>query len=195
MSSGLKAAIVVLILLVVPTLSFVGCGISVYNSEVSLREDHNAQEDVNRIVFEKFQKIVVEKAGVVKASVEAQKELFGLIMNSKSGGGGSLMNFIHEHNPNPDAALTETSKQFRDIMVSIEGLREEFARAQKRSREIEANHTKLLKSFVSSQMVSLFGGDMTPLETQIITSTRTEEVFTTGIDDQSLDPFNTLEKK
>ena len=173
---------------------FVISGASYYNREVNLRTLHGAQEDVNRIIFEKFQKTIVEKAGVVQASVEAQKELFSMIMGSKSGKGEALVKFVQEHNPNPDQALTETSQQFRDIMVSIEGLRGEFSNAQIKSRDIEREHAGLINGFWSRKMLVLFGANIEPLKTRIITSTDTEDVFATGKDDTPIDPFNKLKK-
>lgn len=174
---------------------FLVSGSNYYNQEVNLRTLHEAQEDVNKIIFEKFQKTIVEKAGVVQASVDAQKELFKMIMDSKSGKeGGTLAKFIQEHNPNPDQALTETSQQFKDIMISIEGLRQEFSNAQERSRDIEREHKRLISGFWTSKILPIFGANMEPLKTQIITSTNTENVFTTGRDDNPIDPFNKLKK-
>ncbi|MDP6442821.1 MAG: hypothetical protein QF805_03420 [Pirellulaceae bacterium] len=181
--TGFKILIACIVLIVIPAVSFVGCGTSVYNQEVQLRNLHEANEDANKVVYNKFQKVIQEKAGVVNASVDAQERLFALIMNSKSGqGGGHLMKFIHENNPNPDQALTETSKQFKDIMVSIEGLRTEFEKVQKRSLDIERQHKDILGGFWSSKLLAAFGGDSTKLETQIVVGPETTDAFETGQD-------------
>lgn len=173
-----KILIALFLAFTVPVFTFIGCGTSYYNTEVSLRNAHEANEDANRVVYNKFVNILQEKAGVMNASVDAQKELFETIMNSKSGqGGGALVKFIHEHNPNPDAALTETSRQFTMIMNEISGLREEFARIQKKSLQIEKDHKDLVNGFFSGKMLFVFGGDRTPLETNIVTGTETEEAF------------------
>jgi hypothetical protein len=171
-------------------------GVSCFNSEVALRNEHKAQGDVNQVVYDKFHKTITEQAGVVMASQDSIKELFKIIMDSKSGkaGAGKLVSFIREHNPNPDKALVENGLKFTKLMASIAGLREEFARAQKRSLEIERNHNDLIKGYWSRKMIINFGGDVTPLETQLVTSERTEGAFATG-KDEALDPFGKNKKK
>lgn len=172
-----------LAILVVPTIAFVGCGVYYYNEEVGLRTAHEANEDANKIVYNKFVNVISEKAGVVNASVDAQKELFAIIMNSKKGTTGTLLNFIHQHNPNPDQALTETSAMFRDLMASIEGLREEFAKVQKKSRDIEREHTNLIGSFFPKNIfLPMFGANTEPLETQIVVGPETDDAFNGGGD-------------
>lgn len=167
---AVAAAVVVVVLVAAATTS--------YNQQISLRNAHEANEDANQVVYTKFVNILQEQAGVVNASVEAQKELFALIMNSKSGqGGGAMIKFIREHNPNPDAALTETSKQFTSIMNEISGLREEFARAQKKSLQIEKDHKDLVQGFFSSRLIAMLGGDLAPLDTNIVTAPETAAAF------------------
>lgn len=162
---------------------FFGVGISTYNSEVSLRNQHEAIQKNNQVLFSKFVSIVTEKAGVVVANKEAQKELFNVIMSSKTGNtGGVLAQFIQQHNPNPDQALVETSKQFADLSSSIEGLRNEFASGQTIALQVEKDHNDLLKGFVSSKVLTLFGGNKTPLKTQLVVTSDTSEAFSTGVD-------------
>ncbi len=160
-----------------------GYGISCYNEEVQLRNEHEANEKANQVVYTKFTRTVIEKCGVQNASVQAQKDLFAIVMNSKSGVSGALANFISQHNPNPDVALSETGAGFRSIMASIEGLREEFARVQKRSLAIEQTHKDLLGGYISGGMVRRFGGNMEPLVTQIIKSPEATRAFATGVDE------------
>jgi hypothetical protein len=168
----------------------VGC----FNREVALRNEHKAQGDVNQVVYDKFHKTITEQAGVVMASQTSIKELFKIIMESKSGkASGSLVNFVREHNPNPDRSLLENGQKFTKLMASIAGLREEFARAQKRSLDIEREHNNLIKGYWSRSAIVKFGGDVTPLETQLVTSDRTEGAFATG-KDEALDPFGKNKK-
>lgn len=187
--AGALAAVALLI-------SAVFVGAYYYNREVDLREAHKAQEDISMAQFDKFKKTVMEKAGVTKASTETQKELFEIIMNSKSKSDekGALVSFVHEHNPNPDGALESINQQYNDLSVAIEGMRDQFYRAQMKSRDIEREHAKLVRGFFAGTFISMVGGDTTPLDTNIITSTATDEVFESGKDDEILDPFGTMEK-
>lgn len=159
---------------------FGGSILSVLNANADLRAQFSAQEDNNQIVFDKFKKILQEKAGVVNASQASLRELYGIVMSSKQGvDGAGLMKFIQQHNPNPN--FGDQTALFKDLMVSIEQLRNEFAREQQKSRSIQQEHDRLRTRPISGTLLSIFS-DNSPLETNIITSSETQETFESGTD-------------
>ena len=173
MISGALLGVIVIICGIV----FVAGIPGVYDEAIQYRNLHEANEGANKVVYNKFLTVLTTKGKITTASVEAQQDLFATVMNSKQKSAGALLNFLHEHNPNPDQALTKTSELFKDMMASVEGLREEFARVQKKSLDIEREHKNLIQGFWTSMQLSWTSADMTPLETQIVTAPETEEAF------------------
>lgn len=83
------------------------------------------------------------------------------------------MSWISEANPDFDAAL------YRDVANSIESERHRFLEAQRLLLDIKREHDNLRQQFPSSVLV----GGRPALEIEIITSSRTTDVYETGSED------------
>lgn len=146
--------------------------VSVDNQEIELRTEAEAQNKKCEAYFDKMWKILQQKAGVTSQYKDGFKEIYIGLMEGRYGkGDGSLMKWVQEANPTFDASL------YKDLMNSIEIQREGFFQEQERLIDIKREHQNLMKKFPSSLFID---SDVKELDIKIITSAKTNEVYTTG---------------
>lgn len=148
-------------------------------SEVQLRNQIEAQQDVNKASHDTMWKILSDKAGVTSEYKNAFEKIYPqLIAGRYQDRHNLLMQFVKEANPKFDTSL------YKNLMVSIEAERKVFFRSQKKLRDLKRQHDTLLDQPPSSWFV----GSRPHIDVVIVTSTATEEAFETGKDDRSLFP-------
>lgn len=153
-----------------------GWTIGTSNREVRLRNQVEAQQEANQSVFDRTWKIIQQNANVASEYTEQFKESYSDIMDSSSGGNTRLLAFIQSVNPQYDTAL------FANLQTSIEANRRDFDRVQQRLIDLRREHNNLLETFPTGMILTgVFGRQ--PVEIQIVTSSRTEEAFETGTED------------
>lgn len=143
------------------------------NTEIELRNQANAQQQANTVIFDKMKKVVFQQAQVASKYAEDFTKVYQGLMTARYEGKDPLMNWISEHNPNLDASIYKT------IQTSIAGLRAEFATVQNRLIDIKREHMNLLQRIPSTWFV----GSRDTLQIQIVTSTETKQVFESGVED------------
>lgn len=156
----------------------IGVGFCMYfsynNTEIRLRTQAEAQRDKVEGVYDKMWKIIQQKAQVSDEYKEAFKEIYPeLIAGRYSNGGGGLMMWIKENNPEFDSSL------YKDLMHSIEVYRTEFQKSQERMIDIIREHTTLITVFPSRWFIS----NKVPIEYTVISSTKSKQVMENGLDD------------
>ena len=173
MSTNLIIILAVVALLIIIALMF----FSYNNKEIALRKEADAQRDKIKAVHDKMFKIIQEKANVTSEYRDAFEKIYpDLIAGRYSNGGGEMMKWIQEQNPNFDTAL------YHDLMQSIEVQREAFTTAQTRMLDIINQRAALVEQYPSRWFIS----NKTPIEYTVIASSHTNEVTRTGIDDDVL---------
>lgn len=147
------------------------------NTEIRLRNQIDAQQEANKTVFDQTWKIIQQQAGVASEYKDSFREVYGEIMQERYSNkrGGALFSWIHEHNPEFDSSL------FAKVMSSIEVQRTQFTAVQKRLIDLKREHDDMLEVFPSSLFLAVAGRQ--PVNIQIVTSTKTEETFKTGTED------------
>ena len=155
---------------------FVGCAaITTTNSEARLRNLIAAKQDDNRNEFDLMWKKIAQVAEVSDKDRESLQNLFVAHAEARTGdgGGGEIMKWVQESVPNvpPDT--------YRDLRTIIVASRDRFAERQKELRDFKREHDNLLTTIPSKWFLS---GKL-PIEVKIITSTKTEATFKTGVDD------------
>ena len=143
------------------------------NREISLRNQSDAQIGKIEGVYDKMWKVIQQKAKVTSEYKEAFKEIYPELISGRYSEGDKLMKWIQEDNPDFDASL------YKDLMQSIEILRTEFQHAQERELDIIREHKNLRQKFPGS----LFVGRREEIEYNIISSTLTKTIMTTGLED------------
>jgi hypothetical protein len=156
-------------------LAIVGMRISCSNDEIGLRNQAKAQQDCNKIIYDKVWKTISQIAQVAAKYEEAFKTIYTKIMDERYGkeGDNLLAKFITEQNPNLSTDL------YNQIIDAVKANRAEFATVQKKLVDIKREHDNLRQKFPGS----IFVGSRPELQIQIVTSTKTEETFKSGKED------------
>jgi len=157
-------------LLIIPVMMYA----SYSNQEVRLRNALAAQQKSNEAVFDNTWKILKQQAGVTEAHKDAFKEIYSDLMHARyDSGGGDMMKWIQEQNPQFDSSL------FSKLMTSIEAQRTIFTREQQKLIDMKREHDNLLQTIPSS----FFVGSRPVVQVTIVTSGKTDQSFSTGRDD------------
>lgn len=166
---GCGALVAGFLLLVV--IVFVVC-LGYYNKEVSLRNQFNAQEKANTAIYDNVWKTISQQAEVSDKYKEDFKDVWKSIVEGQNAG-NALNVFVNRHNPNFD------SKIYVKLMSTIEGSRKEFTNNQVKLVDIKREHDNLRLGMPSSLIV----GSKPELELKLVTSSKTNETFQTGKED------------
>jgi len=154
--------------------------ISYQNKEIDLRNLMASQVQVIEANYDKMWKVLKQKAGITDKAKDAFKEMYvPLIEGRYSHGGGQMMQWLKEHNPQFDFSL------FKDLMTSVEALRDEFFQEQKKLISMSKQHKDLLMKIPSRW----FLGGIEHIEIKVISSTKTKQVMESGVEDD-IDLFN-----
>jgi hypothetical protein len=155
-----------------------GCGgmycLSTVSREVDLRTQIQAKQEANKPSFDTMWKILAQKAGVTEQFKKDFKEIWPeLIAGRYSQGGGKMMLWIQERNPDFDSSL------YKDLMASIEAERKRFLRDQQLLIDYKREHDQLRKRPISGLVLRMFG-DASEATITIVTSAQTDTAFATG---------------
>ena len=175
------------ILVMVGVVIFIGIiaaimNFSYKNSEIDLRNQAKAQQEANKVIFDKVWKVIQQKAQITDKYASDFKSIYGNIMHERYQGDSKqapLFKWIQEHNP------TFSVELYKDLSDAVEANRAEFARVQNRLIDIKREHDNLRQKFPGS----IFVGSKPELEIQIVTSDKTTQVFQTGKENE-VDLFN-----
>lgn len=145
------------------------------NKYVQTENLYEAQVAQNQAVYDEVWKIIQQQAGVTEQYSESFKDNYTSIMNSRNYG-GEMMKWIKESNPNYSPEL------HAKLMTSIETYRTKFTMVQTKLISIHNELKNQLTLFPSRFFTVTLGGHTLP-ELKIVTSTRTDNAFETGKDD------------
>ena len=145
-------------------------GIGYKNTEIELRNQSVAQQKANTVIFDKTWKVISQNVGIANEYKKAFKEVYSELFGIREGDDNPAFKWIHEQNP------TFSTELYKELGDSISGLRAEFAMVQNRLVDIKREHNNLLQRIPSRWFV----GGKEPLEITIVTSTKTEEIFESG---------------
>ena len=172
-----KTIIIIAAIIGIIAVACIGMYFGYNNKEIRLRNEATAQEGKIEAVYDKMWKVIQQKAQVTEEYKDGFHEIYKDIITgrySNSGDGdGSLMKWITESNPEFDASV------YKDLMNSIEVLRNEFTNNQARMLDIIREHKSLCETFPSRWFIS----NKTPIEYEVISSTISKQVMETRLDD------------
>jgi hypothetical protein len=147
------------------------------NKYVTLNNLYEAQVSQDKLVHDEMWKILQQQAGVTENYSESFNKNYTNIMKSRNYG-GEMMKWIQESNPTFDTKL------YDKLMTSIEVYRTKFTMVQSKLISIHNEMKNLLTLFPSRLFLVTIGGHILP-ELNIVTSSRTDNVFVTGKDDDT----------
>lgn len=149
--------------------------ISIENTEIDLRARTEAQNKKCEAYFDKMWKILKQEAGVTNQYKDAFKEIYPKLIEGRyAKGDGSLMKWIQESNPSFDISL------YSKLMRLIEIERTGFFNEQSSLIDMQREH----KVYIQKAPNRWFLDDnLKPVEIKVITSSKTDEVYRTGKED------------
>lgn len=151
--------------------------VSYNNQEARLRNLIVAKQKDNHSQLDNTIKVIAQSAQVTQAQTSALREIIIGNADARATKGGSLATLVHEAVPNLDAS-TET---FRNLQNQIVAARNTWTENQRQLVDYKREHDNLFDVMPSSFFMSMMGKEK--IEIQIVTSTRTEESFNSGKDD------------
>jgi hypothetical protein len=150
--------------------------VSISNTEIELRNSIGATQKSNEAVYDRVWKTISQSAGVTNAYKNGFREVFNDVMKNRyqDGGQGRLMKWVQEANVNFDSSM------YSRLMTVIESNRLDFEREQKRLLDLSREHNNTLQRFPNNIVLSILGRQ--PIAVQIVTSDKTNEAFSSGVD-------------
>jgi hypothetical protein len=182
LSKKAMSIVAVLVVLVVVTLLVVSYVTSVNNEEVRLRNAILAKQRDSVNEYDALWKKINQAVQVTDAHKKALLEVLSTYVAARGpSAGGGVVKWIHEAAPNVDPDT------FRNLQNIITGSRDTFAMRQRELLSLKAEHDTLLESFPSGSLLSMLGREK--IDVTIVTSTKAEETFRRGVDDDVELPF------
>jgi hypothetical protein len=154
--------------------------ISYRNQEVALRSKFNATQSSNKVNYDAMWKIISGVAEVPQQYSQDFKDAYSSILASGSNTSNNSIRGLFATAAGMKVPELNPSL-YAKVQNVIEAERTKFANNQRELLDIKREHDKLCQSFPGS----LFLGGVTPLEAKLVTSTRTEKSFDTGVDDDA----------
>ena len=167
----MKQAIIGGVIIIAFMAGFMLAKYSTQNQEVGLRNAIYAQQQACKTYQDKMWKVISQKAQISDQYRTNFDSIYPKIISGRyADGGGSMMKWIKESNPNFDVSL------YKDLSLSIEAERAGFNREQDRLIDLNREHQNLL----TQVPYKWFLRGTKPIDIIIITSDKTEAVYATG---------------
>ena len=153
--------------------------VSYNNTETRLRNQINATQENNKNVYDNAVKTIQQNAEVTAEQAKAVQGILTSYATARGGSSGKVASMLTEAIPNLDT----TSQTFINLQNILTAARGKFEQNQKQLLDLKREHDNTLTVFPSSFFTGLAGKQ--PIDVTIVTSTRTEAAFQTGIDDDT----------
>lgn len=174
---ALGALIGVFILTAVVVLSM---GVGFHNKEVKLRNLLTAKQTDNKNEMDAMWKTIGQTAQVAEKDRDSLLAIFRDYATARSGGSDNkapLMKWVTESCPQ----VAVNSQTFEKLMNIIQSQRDGFKFRQKELLDFKREHDNLLDTFPNNVFATVL--HRTKIEVVIVTSTRTDNAFKSGKDD------------
>ncbi len=165
-----------LVVAAITTALLITYAVSVNNSEVYLRNSIAAKQKDNESEYDSMWKKIAQAAKVTDAQKGALLEILVAHAEARSGNSGTaVVSWLKESVPNVDTTT------FNNLQNIIAASRDQFTVRQKELLDLKRKHDSLLDSFPSGVFLTLLGRNK--IDVTIITSSKAQETFKTGTDD------------
>lgn len=178
---GLGKFLAVFALLAVLVAGFLGLAIGgFHNTEVALRTQYEAKVDANKADFDNVWKTITQVAQVPAKYKDDFQTVYESYMQARQGGNtgqGPLLAFLTEAVPQYDA-----KELYLKVQTVVESKREAWTTRQKELVDIRREHSVLLRTIPGVFYNVFLSREELPLV--LVTSSRTEDAFQTGLDNE-----------
>lgn len=152
-------------------------GVSVYNDQAALKNTYEMKVEANKTDFDNMFKKIQQSVQIPEAKKEAFKEIYTAYAGARtSEGQGRVMTWVKESAPNVDLSTYDT------VLNIIVGSRDSWTSRQKELVDVARVYNQNLVTFPKNFFLGFFG--FKKIDPQIVTSTRTENAFKTGKDEE-----------
>jgi hypothetical protein len=178
MTPGKIAAIGVLCVILLVGMFGMGT-LSFFNTSTSLITAYEAKLDANKADFDNMWKTIQQVAQVPDQHKEGFKDVMTSYAAARSSGegAGSFLSIMKEAVPD----FSGNAELHAKIQTVVEAQRGVWTTRQKELRDIKRAHDTLVRTFPGVAYNALIGHE--ELVAVVITSTKTEATFETGMDD------------
>lgn len=153
-------------------------GVSFHNQEVTLRNTITAKQTDNRNQMDAMWKTIAQSGEVAEKDRESLSSIFKDYASARTGTDSkAIFNWIKEAVPN----VQVNSDVFKNLMNIIVSQRDGFKFRQTELIDLGREHDNLITKFPGVVFASILGRKH--IDIVIVTSTRTENAFKTGKDD------------
>ncbi len=149
--------------------------VSYTNTEVGLRNQFKAKQTDYTSEFDNMWKKIKQTAQVTDAARQALQDIFVQHAQARTTGGGGLMKWVQESVPN----VQPDSMPFKNLMNIITSSRDRWTMRQKELLDYKREHDNILDKIPSGWFLA----GRQKIDVKIITSSRTEAAFESGVDD------------
>ena len=156
----------------------VGSFLSFSNGEIDLKNRFTQKMTERTAFYDKMWKTISQKSQIALKNDSSFYRNVNAIMQNRKDAGDLFMKWVQESNPN--ANYDQVSALYQDLSRSVEGQRDEFFMEEKMIQNVVMEHNNLIEKFPGSLWNSFLGRKH--LEYKPITSDRTDEVMSTGKD-------------
>lgn len=151
-------------------------GVGIYNTQASLQNTYEMKVKDNQSEFDNMWKKIQQVVQIPEAKKEAFRDVFVSYAEARtSEGQGKLMSWIQESVPNLDLSTYDNAMNI--IVASRDG----WTMRQKELVDMARVYNQNLVVFPKNVFLSMTG--FKKIDPKIVTSTRTDEAFATGKDD------------
>ena len=162
--------------LVIIGMGIIGKGISLYNQEISLKNQIEAKQQENTANFDNMWKKIKQTAQVSDKYKDGLKEVLSSYTSGrKKESDQLLMDWTKEAVPTFDSSI------YKQLMNIITASRDDFNLNQKELIDLSRQHDVLIETFPNNIYYRIMGVDK--IDIKVVTSTKTEKTFETGKDD------------
>jgi hypothetical protein len=177
MNKTLTAVIGVVGLIAVIGITLLFGAVSFHNKEVDLRTQIMAKQTDNKNQMDSMWKSINQTAQVAEKDRDSLTQLFNEYAQNRGSGGGGIMKWVQESVPNVD---NTTMVNLQNIIVSQ---RDSFKFRQTEILDLSREHNRLLQRFPNNIYAGFLGRKS--IDITVVTSSRTERAFETGVDDET----------
>ena len=151
-------------------------GVSVYNTHIDLKNQIEAKQKANETIFDNTWKKINQTVQVSDKYKDGLKEVLLAYTSGRSKGDSQLlMDWTKEAVPTFDSSIY---KQINNVITSS---RDDFTKNQEILIDLSRQHQQFIQKFPNNVFCVILG--IKEIEIKVVTSSKTEEAFNTGKED------------
>jgi hypothetical protein len=168
-------ALAVIGTLVVGSISILGMAVSEFNGASQLRNQYEMKVSANSASYDNMWKKIKQVSNIPEQKKVAFQEILVNYADARTGDSKQLMTWVQESVPNLDLGI------YDQIVNIITGSRDSWTMSQLELVSVAEQYNQKLSVFPGNFILPMMG--FSKINPKVIISTKTQEVFASGLDD------------